>query len=53
MVSLEAIFLSTFILISQNLERVAKKIGLPMDDDPAVHILKMATHPEALVAQFE
>lgn len=82
-VSLEAIFLSTFILISQNhelriserrnqldlqinllteqentkmlqiLERIAKKVGVPMDDDPAVHILKKATHPEALVEQIE
>lgn len=82
-VSLEAIFLSTFILISQNhelriterrnqldlqinllteqentkmlqmLERIARKVGVPMDDDPAVHILKKATHPEALVEQIE
>ena len=82
-VSLEAIFLSTFILISQNyelrtsdrrnqldlqinllteqentkmlqmLERIGKKLGVSMDDDPAVRILKKATHPEALVEQIE
>ncbi|MDI1274541.1 DUF1003 domain-containing protein [Polaromonas sp.] len=82
-VSLEAIFLSTFILISQNhelriserrnqldlqinllteqentkmlqmLERIAKKVGVSMNDDPAVHILKKATHPEVLVEQIE
>lgn len=82
-VSLEAIFLSTFILISQNyelrtsdrrnqldlqinllteqentkmlqiLERIAHKVGVSMDDDPAVRILKKATHPEALVEQIE
>lgn len=82
-VSLEAIFLSSFILISQNyelrisdrrnqldlqinllteqentkmlqiLERIANKVGVSMDDDPAVHILKKATHPEALVEQIE
>lgn len=82
-VSLEAIFLSTFILISQNyelrtsdrrnqldlqinllteqentkmlqmLERIAKKVGVSMDDDPVVHMLKKATDPGALVEQIE
>jgi uncharacterized membrane protein len=82
-VSLEAIFLATFILISQNhelriterrnqldlqinllteqentkmlqmLERIARKVGVPMDDDPAVRILKKPTHPEVLVEQIE
>lgn len=82
-VSLEAIFLSAFILISQNhelriserrnqldlqinllteqentkmlqiLERIANKVGVSMDDDPAVHILEKATHPETLVEQIE
>ncbi|MEO8023914.1 DUF1003 domain-containing protein [Polaromonas sp.] len=82
-VSLEAIFLSTFILISQNyelrtsdrrnqldlqinllteqentkmlqiLERIATKVGVSVDDDPTMRILKKATHPEALVEQIE
>jgi uncharacterized membrane protein len=82
-VSLEAIFLSTFILISQNydmrvserrnqldlqinllseqentkmlqiLERIAKKVGAHMSDDPQVRALEEATRPEALVEQIE
>jgi len=82
-VSLEAIFLATFILISQNhelriserrnqldlqinllteqentkmlqmLERIARKVGVSMDDDPAIRILEKTTHPEALVEQIE
>jgi uncharacterized membrane protein len=82
-VSLEAIFLSTFILISQNydmrvserrnqldlqinllaeqentktlqiLERIAKKVGAHVADDPQVRALEEATRPEALVAQID
>lgn len=82
-VSLEAIFLSTFILISQNydmrvserrnqldlqinllaeqentkalqiLERIAKKVGANVGDDPSVRALEEATRPEALVDQIE
>ena len=82
-VSLEAIFLSTFILISQNydmrvserrnqldlqinllseqentkmlqmLERIAKKVGAHVADDPQVRALEEATRPEALVEQIE
>ena len=82
-VSLEAIFLSTFILISQNydmrvserrnqldlqinllseqentkmlqiLERIAKKVGAHMGDDPQVRALEEATRPESLVEQIE
>ncbi len=82
-VSLEAIFLSTFILISQNydmrinerrnlldlqinllseqentkmlqiLERIAKKVGAHLADDPQVRALEEATRPEALVEQIE
>lgn len=82
-VSLEAIFLSTFILISQNydmrvserrnqldlqinllaeqentkmlqiLERIAKKVGANVADDPQVRALEEATRPEALVEQIE
>jgi uncharacterized membrane protein len=82
-VSLEAIFLSTFILISQNydmrvaerrnqldlqinllaeqentkmlqiLERIARKVGANVGDDPQVHALEQATRPEALVEQIE
>jgi uncharacterized membrane protein len=82
-VSLEAIFLSTFILISQNydmrvaerrnqldlqinllaeqentkalqiLERIAKKVGAHVSDDPQVRALEEATRPEALVEQIE
>jgi uncharacterized membrane protein len=82
-VSLEAIFLSTFILISQNydmriaerrnqldlqinllaeqentkmlqiLERIAKKIGAHVSDDPQVRALEEATRPESLVEQIE
>jgi uncharacterized membrane protein len=82
-VSLEAIFLSTFILISQNydmriserrnqldlqinllseqentkmlqlLEKIAKKVGAHVDDDPQVRALEEATRPEALVRQIE
>ncbi|MDB5873049.1 MAG: hypothetical protein JWQ07_2491 [Ramlibacter sp.] len=82
-VSLEAIFLSTFILISQNydmriserrnqldlqinllaeqentkalqmLERIAKKVGAHVNDDPQVRALEEATRPEALVEQIE
>jgi uncharacterized membrane protein len=82
-VSLEAIFLSTFILISQNydmrvserrnqldlqinllaeqentkalqiLERIARKVGANVADDPQVRALEEATRPEALVDQIE
>ena len=82
-VSLEAIFLSTFILISQNydmrvserrnqldlqinllaeqentkslqiLERIAKKVGAHIGDDPQVRALEEATRPDALVEQIE
>lgn len=82
-VSLEAIFLSTFILISQNyemrvserrnqldlqinllaeqentkalqiLERIAKKVGAHVGDDPQVRALEEATRPESLVEQIE
>jgi uncharacterized membrane protein len=82
-VSLEAIFLSTFILISQNydmriseqrnqldlqinllaeqentkmlqmLERIAKKVGAHVDDDPQIRALEEATRPESLVRQIE
>jgi len=82
-VSLEAIFLSTLILISQNydmrvserrnqldlqinllaeqentkalqmLERIAKKVGAHVSDDPQVRALEEATRPEALVRQID
>lgn len=82
-VSLEAIFLSTFILISQNydmrvaerrnqldlqinllaeqentkalqmLERIAKKVGAHVSDDPQVRALEEATRPDTLVEQIE
>jgi uncharacterized membrane protein len=82
-VSLEAIFLSTFILISQNydmriserrnqldlqinllseqentqmlqmLERIAKKVGAHVSDNPQVRALEEATRPEALLDQIE
>lgn len=82
-VSLEAIFLSAFILISQNyelrisdrrnqldlqinllteqentkmiqiLERIAKKVGANVGDDPDIDLLKQATEPEKLIAQIE
>jgi uncharacterized membrane protein len=82
-VSLEAIFLSTFILISQNydmrvaerrnqldlqinllaeqentkalqiLERIAKKVGAHVTDDPQVRALEEATRPDRLVEQIE
>lgn len=82
-VSLEAIFLSTFILISQNydmriserrnqldlqinllseqentkilqiLERIAKKVGAHISDDPQVRALEEATRPDSLVDQIE
>lgn len=82
-VSLEAIFLSTFILISQNydmrvaerrnqldlqinllaeqentkalqmLERIAKKVGANVSDDPQVRALEEATRPDTLVEQIE
>lgn len=82
-VSLEAIFLSTFILISQNydmrvserrnqldlqinllaeqentkalqmLERITKKLGCHMSDDPQIRALEEATRPESLVEQIE
>ena len=82
-VSLEAIFLSTFILISQNydmrvserrnqldlqinllaeqentkslqiLERIAKKVGAHISDDPQVRALEEATRPDSLVEQIE
>src|SRR5512133_2413324 len=82
-VSLEAIFLSTFILISQNydmriserrnqldlqinllseqentkalqiLERIARKVGAHVGDDPQVRALEEATRPDTLVQQIE
>jgi uncharacterized membrane protein len=82
-VSLEAIFLSTFILISQNydmrlserrnqldlqinllaeqentkalqmLERIAKKVGAHISDDPQVRALEQATRPESLARQID
>ena len=82
-VSLEAIFLSTFILISQNydmriserrnqldlqinllaeqentktlqmLERIAKKVGAHLSDDPQMQALEEATRPDSLVEQIE
>lgn len=82
-VSLEAIFLSTFILISQNydmrvserrnqldlqinllaeqentktlqiLERIARKVGAHIGDDPQVKALEEATRPDSLVDQIE
>ncbi|HWP12294.1 MAG TPA: DUF1003 domain-containing protein [Ramlibacter sp.] len=82
-VSLEAIFLSTFILISQNydmrvaerrnqldlqinllaeqedtrimqmLERIAKKVGAHLSDDPQMRALEQATRPDTLVEQIE
>jgi uncharacterized membrane protein len=82
-VSLEAIFLSTFILISQNydmrvaerrnqldlqinllaeqentkalqiLERIARKVGAHLTDDPQVRALEEATRPDTLVEQIE
>src|SRR5512133_446620 len=82
-VSLEAIFLSTFILISQNydmrvserrnqldlqinllaeqentkilqiLERIARKVGAHVTDDPEVRALEEATRPDALVKQID
>lgn len=82
-VSLEAIFLATFILISQNydmriterrnqldlqinllaeqentkmlqmLERIAKKVGVHVADDPQVRALEEATRPETLARQIE
>jgi uncharacterized membrane protein len=82
-VSLEAIFLSTFILISQNeetrlterrnaldlqinllteqentkmlqvLERIARKLEVPMDDDGSLSMLEQATRPEKLAEQID
>jgi uncharacterized membrane protein len=82
-VSLEAIFLSTFILISQNydmriserrnqldlqinllaeqentkilqmLERIARKVGAHVSDDPQVRALEEATRPESLAEQID
>jgi uncharacterized membrane protein len=82
-VSLEAIFLATFILISQNydmrvserrnqldlqinllaeqentkalqiLERIARKVGAHLGDDPQVRALEEATRPDALAQQIE
>jgi uncharacterized membrane protein len=82
-VSLEAIFLSTFILISQNydmrvserrnqldlqinllaeqentkslqmLERIARKVGAHLSDDPQARALEEATRPDSLVEQIE
>ena len=82
-VSLEAIFLSTFILISQNydmrvserrnqldlqinllaeqentkallmLERIAKKVGAHLGDDPQARALEEATRTDTLVEQIE
>lgn len=83
MVSLEAIFLSTFILIAQNeetrmterrnalelqinllaeqentkmlniLQAIAKKVGVQLDDDPALAALEQATRPDKLVEQID
>lgn len=82
-VSLEAIFLSTFILIAQNeetrlterrnaldlqinllaeqentkmlnvLQRIAKQVGVPLDDDPALAALEQATRPDKLAEQID
>ena len=82
-VSLEAIFLSTFVLISQNydmriserrnqldlqinllaeqedtkilqmLERIARKVGAHVSDDPQVRALEQATRTDTLVEQIE
>jgi uncharacterized membrane protein len=82
-VSLEAIFLSTFILISQSydmrvterrnqldlqinllaeqentkilqiLERIAKKVGAHLSDEPQVRALEEATRPESLIRQID
>jgi uncharacterized membrane protein len=82
-VSLEAIFLATFILISQNydmriterrnqldlqvdllseqedtkilqmLERIARKVGAHVSDDPQVRALEQATRPDALAKQID
>jgi len=82
-VSLEAIFLATFILMSQNydmrvserrnqldlqinllaeqentkmlqiLERIAKKVGAHVADDPQVRALEEATRPDTLVEQID
>lgn len=81
--SVEAIFLAIFILMSQNraagisekrghldlqlnllseqentkmlqiLERIAKKVGAHVGDDPQVRALEEATRPESLVEQIE
>jgi uncharacterized membrane protein len=83
LVSLEAIFLSTFILISQNeetrlterrnaldlqinllaeqentkmlqvLERIARKLDVPMEDDGSLSMLEQATRPEKLAEQID
>jgi uncharacterized membrane protein len=82
-VSLEAIFLSTFILISQNrqramderraqldlqvnllseqentkmlelLERIGKKLGVDVSNDPEVQVLEEATRPGKLLKQID
>ena len=59
-VSLEAIFLSTFLLAEQEntkalqmLERIAKKVGAHLTDDPQVRALEEATRPDTLVQQIE
>jgi len=82
-VSLEAIFLSVFILISQNrqsalserraqldlqvnllseqentkmlelLERIGRKVGVDMSDDPDVQVLEEATRPKKLLQQID
>jgi uncharacterized membrane protein len=82
-VSLEAIFLATFVLISQNyemrvserrnqldlqinllaeqentkmlqiLERIARKVGAHVGDDPQVRALEQATRPESLAKQID
>jgi uncharacterized membrane protein len=37
----------------QILERIAKKVGAHMSDDPQVRALEEATRPDALVEQIE
>lgn len=83
LVSLEAIFLSTFILIAQNeetrqtdrrnaldlqinllteqentkmlqmLSRIATKLDVRVDDDPALSVLEQATRPDKLAEQID
>ncbi|MBA3773916.1 MAG: hypothetical protein H0X13_15905 [Ramlibacter sp.] len=37
----------------QILERIAKKVGANVNDDPQVRALEQATRPEALAEQIE